>query len=131
MAKIQEQFNPEIELGPNERASLVVMAASEGFKVLHRILRSEVDKFIIDLINQDSDDDAAVLGKHKLAKAAAIVYDGITNRINGEIEAYASTHNVDPVPVDPTAKLLDYGPEPSTFEDIEQDTIDGLEEGPF
>ena len=127
MAKLQ--FEPEIELSPSEQGALVVMAASEGFKVQHRIIRSVVDGFIINLINQDTADDAAVLAAHKLAKAAAVVYDSVTSRINSEISLYNAA-NIDDLPIDDTAKNLDIGPEATTQYDIDL-AIDASEEGPF
>jgi hypothetical protein len=126
----ENSFDPEVIISSNEQAALMLMSASEGFKVFNRIMRGELDKLIMSLINEPGNDDEMVLNKHKLAKSAAIFYDGIINRVNHEIAIYAS-QNTDSKPVDSTAHLIDLGPDASTQDDIENDIEFGAEESPF
>lgn len=104
-----QSFDPELRLEGVELAHLSVLAAMPGYRVLHRILRSEVDKFIISLINADGSDDAEILARHRLAKAASQFYQGATDRINEIIMHYRSAAAVDMKPVDVTENVLDLG----------------------
>lgn len=130
MTEFQNQFDPEVVISPQEQAALVLLSASEGFKVLNRIMRGEVDKLIMSFVNEPGDSDAMVLNKHKLVKAAALFYDGVVNRMNHEISVYAS-QQVDTTPVDVTEHLIDLGAPASTYGDLEQEKFDGIEESPF
>lgn len=102
-------FNPELELDHHERAALALMASEEGYKILHRIIRSEVDKFVVDLINATGEDTAEVLEKHRISKVAAQLYEGWTRHVNHEIQNYsAAVQRLGP-PIDPTEGMLDFG----------------------
>lgn len=100
-------FEPEIELDHHERAALALIASEEGYKILHRIIRSEVDKFVVDLIN--ATDDADVLEKHRISKVAAQLYQGWTNHVNHEIQNYSAAVQRMGPPIDPTDGMLDFG----------------------
>lgn len=130
MQEFNNQFDPEVIISPQEQAALVLLSASEGFKVLNRIMRGEVDKLIMSFVNEPGDSDAMVLNKHKLVKAGALFYDGVINRMNHEISIYASTAT-DPTPVDMTEHLIDMGAPASTQDDVQNDHEFGFEESPF
>jgi hypothetical protein len=103
------KFTPEISLDHNERGQLTSTAATEGYKVMHRIFRAEVDKFIIDLINANPAEAKAVWAKHILAKAAAQFYNAVTARINEEVLQYTHATRTTDVPKDATEGILDIG----------------------
>lgn len=104
-----DQFDPELTLEHTDRAHLVAVSTMEGYKVIHRICRAEVDKFIVASINANDANEKEVIAAHRLAKAAAQVYQGITNRINSEIALYIHSSHTDDKPVDATEGLLDLG----------------------
>jgi hypothetical protein len=122
---LQTTFNPEIRLEPNERAQLVLTANTEGYATLHRIFRSEVDKFWLDLVNVKAGADAEVIAKHKLAKAAAQFYEGATQRVNEEVIQYTAAMRAVDAPRDDTEGVLDIGLLASTFDDLEEDAALG------
>lgn len=102
-------FAPELQLDPTDRAHLVQIATSEGFRVLQRIMKAEVDKFVLAQINADPSNEAEVLAAHRMAKAAAQFYQGMTNRINEELLQFNHIARANDVPIDATEQLLDLG----------------------
>lgn len=115
-------FNPDLVLEHNERAAVAQTVGTPGYKVIHgRIMRSEVDKFIVSLINAPEEDDSAIVAKHRLAKAAAQFFQAVTERINNEVQQYVAAVKASGPPVDPTEGHIDLGPAPSTFEDVDRD----------
>lgn len=103
------EFHPELLLERHQQAALAQTCAEEGYKVIHLIARAEVDKFVLDLINSDSDDKDKIIEKHRISKTAAMLYQGITNRINHEVSKYINASQVQGQPVDPTEGSLDLG----------------------
>lgn len=99
------QFAPELSLDRVDRAHLVQIATTEGFRVLQRIMRTEVDRFILAGINADPADEAGVLSAHRMAKAAAQFFQGVTDRINEEILQFNSAATATDAPIDMTAVL--------------------------
>lgn len=124
-----EKFTPEISLDHNERGQLTSTASTDGYKVMHRIFRAEVDKFIVDLINANPADAKAVWAKHVLAKAAAQFYGAVTARINEEITQYTHAPRSTDLPTDATEGILDIGEVARSFEELgsfgEEDIING------
>lgn len=102
-------FEPEIILDHTQRSEVANTVLTPGYQHINRIMRAEVDKVIIDLINVDEDDDALVLAKHKLSKAAAQFFQRVVNRINHEVEVYRSTIAEVGEPVDMTEGIIDLG----------------------
>lgn len=113
-----KQFDPEVNLDHTDRAYLVAIASMDGYKVLNRLMRAEVDKFIVAQINADPADEAAVLAAHRMAKAAAQFYTGLTNRVNEEIVQYTNAPRDTDKPVDATEGLIDLGEAAAEFSNI-------------
>lgn len=124
---MQTEFKPEIELEDSEVASLALVVGQDGYKVIHKLIRHEVDRFILALVNIDSTRAEAVLEGHRVAKTAAQLYDGVTNKINRVVESYysAKQSGVGIAP-DSTEGIIDIGPHATTQEDI-----DGFEESHY
>lgn len=124
----QQTFDPVLDLDHRQRGLLAALVSHEGYNVLHEVARTEVDKFILKLINTDTVDDKAVLDCHRSAKLASQLFVGFVNRINSEIAMYkASVTNH--APIDDTEGKLDIGALASTQDDIDRDQF--LEEGAF
>lgn len=100
-------MQPELALTHGDRAFLTATAATDGYKVIHRIMRTEVDKFILALVNADPSQPEQVLTRHLLAKAAAQFYAASTERINEEILQYTGAPKASDKPLDMTAGLID------------------------
>src|SRR5258706_1213987 len=81
----------------------------DGFKVLHSIMRSECDKFIVAMINANPAEPREVLAKQALAKAAAQFYTAVTNRFNEERSIYTNAPHQNDKPLDSTEGILDLG----------------------
>lgn len=111
-------YNPVIVLGRGEQAALAATVATPGYRILHRIHRAEVDKFIMRLINQSGADKDEVLAAFDLAKAAAMFYEATTTRVNEEVANYTSTETVR-LPEDVTEGVLDIGERASTVHDFD------------
>lgn len=125
---MQKEFNPEITLDRSQQAALAQTCSptNEGWRVVHLICRSEVDKFILDAINTDATKEADMLMRMRLAKVAAQLYEGVTNRINYEVQKYTGGV-ASKEPVDVTEGLLDIGPRASTSQDFE--SLGGEDDG--
>lgn len=106
---MDRSYNPELALDHSDRGHLVQMASMPGYQVFHQLCRSEVDKFIVSLINAKPSEPAEVLSAQLLVKAAAQFYEGITDRVNEEIVQYTGSIKTNVYPVDPTEGLLDIG----------------------
>lgn len=104
------EFKPELMLNRHQQAALAQTCSTEGYKIIHMIVRSEVDKFVLDLLNAPSGaTDDEKLEKLRVTKTAAMLYEGVTNRINHEVGQYALSTPVDTKPIDITEGLLDLG----------------------
>lgn len=115
------EFNPDIVLEHNDRAAVAQTVATPGYAVIHRIQRSMVDRFIINLMNASEEDEATIVAKHRLAKAAAQFFQMVTDRVNHEIQQYTAAVKQDGPVIDVTEGMIDLGPKASTFEDVELD----------
>jgi hypothetical protein len=112
------KFAPVVQLDYMDRADLAAMVATPGWKVLHRIMRGEVDKFVLALINTKigSDDKEEVYNKFLLSKAAAQFYQQVADRVNEETLQYiASKDNTGPI--DSTEGILDIGEQSNPLEE--------------
>ncbi len=118
------QFNPELKLSRHEQGALALVVAEEGYQVIHKICKTEIDKFILRLINEDATDPGSVLEAHRIAKAAAQFYAGITNVIKQNVEAYMSGKTIQQAPVDLTEGILDIGPVATTLEMLSEEGAD-------
>lgn len=125
---MENRFEPEFSLEHSDRAMVAQTVASPGWKVINRILRSEVDKYLIALININESDDKAIVAAHKLSKAAAQVYTAAMARINHEVNQFIAVSGPPTEPVDMTEGLIDLGPASSTLADLDYDN-QSLEEG--
>ncbi len=100
----KSEFLPEIELEPEEIASLVSTMATPGFDVLRKILRSSVDRFAMNLINTDNVEEEKVLERHRMARMATIFLGEIYNRLN-EYKLHYIYSQPNPKPIDSGAGL--------------------------
>ena len=126
---MKKEFAPELELTRGQQAALALTCAptNEGWKTVHLIARSEVDKFVLDLVNTDPTQREDVLTKHMMAKVAAMLYEGIVNRINFEVQKYMADHT-SKEPVDLTEGILDIGPRASRQSDFDDNESLGGDE---
>lgn len=102
-------MNPDVELGRAEQAQLVQTYHSEGYRIMHRIMRAEVDKFIVAMVNANPADREEVLARHQMAKAAAQFFEGVTRKINEEVTQYTAAPTPGDKPIDVTEGILDLG----------------------
>lgn len=111
-------FEPEIELTDLERTELVQVTSLPGFKVIHKILRNQVDKLALHLINTPAGDKDEVYGRFLQSKTAAQIYQGASDRINAEIASYIASRGSGGVEGDSTESSLDIGEVASKVEDL-------------
>ncbi len=123
------RFNPQVELHSHQKASLAAMCATDGYPVLHILLRSIVDQYMIDVQNVEIHNTDEIVAKVMVSKTAAQLYTAITERINQEVAMYMATMPDNEGPIDATESLLDIGPLASKFRDLEVESYDAFEEG--
>lgn len=113
MESVQASLNaspsPVLELTSMDRADLAVLVGTGGFRIIQKIMRSAVDKFILSLVNADSASDAEVLAKHKLAKAATQFYAQVIKDVNEELIQIKNEPKPTDKPIDVTAGIFDIG----------------------
>lgn len=113
------KFAPIVQLDYSDRSDLASTVATPGWKIVHRIMRGEVDKFILALINtkiEGTDDKDEVYNKFLLSKAAAQFYQQVTDRVNEETLQYVASQN-NSGPVDMTEGILDIGDDSNHLEE--------------
>lgn len=112
------KFTPAVELTYMDQADLAATCATPGYGILHRLMRSEVDKFVLALINTEQGDKEEVYSAFLVSKAAAQFYQGVTNRINQEVIQYTASQGRDSSPIDGTEGILDIGELASNSQDF-------------
>ena len=99
--------NPNID--DKERAHLWVLVTTDGWQVYQeKILEPIINRFNTLLMNTNPSDEKQVLANHALAKAAQMVYAGIAERLNHQIEIYRNGKEKKE-PEDSTNGILDLG----------------------
>lgn len=106
---MEYKFNPEVELNDQERALLVHLIQSDGFRVLQKVMRSTVDAFVVDVINADPAKPEDVVAKQVLAKAASEFYQTVVSHLNEQKTLYVAAPRANDEPVDVTEGVLDLG----------------------
>lgn len=124
-----EEFKPDVSFTQDERAQIAHTSHTPGFLHINRIMRAQVDKFVLDWINVDEDDEKKIIAKHRLSKAAAQFYQLVVSRINWEIQQFTHEANVSTAPTDPTEGMLDLGKfaHPDDPEDKVEDLLHNFE----
>jgi hypothetical protein len=69
---------------PSDIGQLLAILKHPGYEVLKRIFESEIDRMQIDLLNTEPTNRDEILAKHNIAKAAAMFYARILQRIENE-----------------------------------------------
>jgi hypothetical protein len=104
-------FEPVIELTDFERGELAQTCATPGFKIIHKILRSEVDKFVVAHMNTPVEDEKLAYARFVQSKTAAQIYQGMADRINLELTVAVARSKEGQIETvgDSTEGLLDLG----------------------
>jgi hypothetical protein len=95
-----------------------------GYRVMHLIFRTEIDKFFVQLTNVNSANPSEVVTAQILYKAAAQFYEGVTERINEEVLQYTAAPRYGETPKDNTENILDIG---DTTDEYLKDITDRFE----
>ena len=98
------EFDPEIELQPEEIGSIAAIMNHPGFKAYMKVWKGVVDQFVVEFLNVDYDDTQKILKYHMVAKLSAQMFASVTNRVNEEIYQYLGSRP-DEKPLDVTANL--------------------------
>lgn len=97
---------PDYKISEAERTHLVGLSTQPGFQVLLNICEATVEQFKVDMINADCTNTAEVLSKHNLAKAAAMFWARVANRVNTEQQIYLGQKQSAEIQPDVTAELF-------------------------
>lgn len=101
------EFEPVIELSPDEAGMLAAIMSHPGFKVIQKICKSTVDQFAVAMLNADEADEKRILSLHRSAKVAAQLYTMQLNRMKNAVNDYIQSQPSDK-PID-VAEALDIG----------------------
>jgi hypothetical protein len=79
-------MHSEEQLSVVEQGELGSLMLTRGFQALTKVMEQEVLRFREDLINTPTEDHAKVLANHQMAKASAMFYARLMQRLNRESE---------------------------------------------
>lgn len=83
-----EDYLPELELTEEEIASMGGIISHPGFQAYQKVWRHIVSLFAVKAMNTEQSDRDLVLARHNAARVAAQLYQGVTNRVNQEINDF-------------------------------------------
>ena len=92
-----------------DMAQLLALTKQPGFETLRKLMESEIDSMQLDIMNTDPSDPnyATVLSeRHRLAKAAAMFYQKLMNRLHNESVEFVAAQAGGEVMPDQTENLL-------------------------
>ncbi len=78
-------LEPESVMDNRQRMIIANYVHTEGFVILQRIMEDEIKRLNRKLVNTDHSNTDEVLSNHALVKAAGMFYEGVLQRIKGEI----------------------------------------------
>lgn len=92
-------------LDNQQRAHLSAFVGTDAFKVVDSLLKDEVHKYHVALVNAPADDDKKIIAAYQMEKAASQIYIGLVNRINEEVMLYRNMTKAGDVMPDVTENL--------------------------
>lgn len=101
-------FEPEYVPDAAECASLTAIVKMPGNSVQHRILKSVVDKFLVELRHANTEDEKQCVERVRRSQVAAEIYQLMVDKVNSYVLAYTIAEeatNEDVAP-DATAEVL-------------------------
>ena len=93
-------------LNEANRGHLIALLGMPGFEVLQQILEEEVEQFKVDMINANPSNTQDILAKHALAKAAAVYYTKVIDRLNHEKLMFGARQDENKIMADITEPLF-------------------------
>ena len=92
-----------------DMAQLLSLTKQPGFDILNKLMVSELDTMQLDIMNTDPTDPnytALLKERHSLAKAAAMFYQKLMNRLHNEAQEFVAAQTGGEVMPDQTENLL-------------------------
>lgn len=115
---MDREFDPVVELQPEEVAQLAAIINHPGFKVYNKVWKGAVDGFVIPLLNTPLEDEARILKLHMAAQIVAKLFATVVERVNEEVDQHIASRPSER-PLDVTENLdmggvttLEQGEEP-------------------
>jgi hypothetical protein len=78
-------MEPLSKLNRQQRGVLAGYIHTEGFKLIQQMIEDEIKLFNQRLVNTDPTSSDEVLSRHRMVKAAGMIYQGLLQRIEEEI----------------------------------------------
>jgi hypothetical protein len=88
--RTERSFGVTAQLTPDDRRALFVLRQSEGWPVLLDVLEMVCIETETDLINTPAEQEAAILAKHKMSKAAWQLFTHLQEKVEDEVSRYVS-----------------------------------------
>lgn len=103
------KFDPEYIPDAAECASLTSLTKMPGYGVQHKILKSVVDKFLVELREANTEDANECVERIRRSQISAEIYQLMVDRVNTYVSAYTIAEDAANTSVlpDETADILD------------------------
>lgn len=100
-------FDPEYKPDQAECGSLTTITKMPGYTALHKILKSVVDQYFVELREADTGDPNDCVEKVRRSQIATDIYQKMVDRINLYVSVYviAEEAGIDPISPDPASEL--------------------------
>ncbi len=100
-------FDPEYVPDAAECGSLTTITKMPGYAALHKILKSVVDKFLVELREADTANPADCVERVRRSQVATEIYQIMVDRMNMYVHAYtlAEQAGQDAINPDPASEL--------------------------
>ena len=100
-------FDPEYVTDAAECGSLTTITRMPGYSAIHKILKSVVDKFLVELREADTSNAVECVERVRRSQVAAEIYQIMVDRVNLYVQAYTTVElaGQDPINPDATSEL--------------------------
>lgn len=101
-------FDPEFIPDAAECGSLTTITKMPGYTALHKILKSVVDQFLVELREADTSSPIDCVERVRRSQVATEIYQRMVDRVNMYVQVYIAAEeagNAGPVNPDPASEL--------------------------
>lgn len=94
-------FDPEYIPDAAECGSLTTITKMPGYSALHKILKSVVDQFLVELREADTADPVDCVERVRRSQVATEIYQKMVDRVNLYVQIYITAEEAGQSPINP------------------------------
>ena len=96
-------FDPEYIPDAAECGSLTTITKMPGYSALHKILKSVVDQFLVELREADTANPVDCVERVRRSQVATEIYQRMVDRVNLYVQVYITAEEAGQSPINPDA----------------------------